>query len=146
MKMENTSWVFSPSEAKFYFTGLHDLYEKNDNWPADAVAVTADVRTQFNTPPEGKVLGAADGMPVWVDVPPPTAEQLIAQAEQQKTALRQSADAEIAWRQDAVDAGIATAEETAALADWKKYRVLLMRINTATPDIEWPSPPDARGS
>lgn len=74
--------------------------------------------------------------------PPPTHEQLIAQAEQQKTALRQTADAEIAWRQDAVDAGIATADEAAALAEWKKYRVLLMRIDTSTaPDIEWPTPP-----
>ncbi|EKK4595233.1 tail fiber assembly protein, partial [Escherichia coli] len=46
------------------------------------------------------------------------------------------------WRQDAVDAGIATDEETSILTEWKKYRVLLMRVDTSTaPDIEWPTPP-----
>lgn len=63
-------------------------------------------------------------------------------AEKKRSALRGSADTEIAWRQDAVDAEIATPEEAAALSEWKKYRVLLMRINTDTaPDIEWPTQP-----
>ncbi|HCT7774406.1 tail fiber assembly protein [Klebsiella pneumoniae] len=61
---------------------------------------------------------------------------------QQKSALKVAADAEIAWRQDAVDAGIATAEEADALAEWKKYRVLLMRVDTSkAPDILWPPQP-----
>ncbi|HCX4521976.1 TPA: tail fiber assembly protein [Escherichia coli] len=60
-------------------------------------------------------------------------------AEDRKLSLKAQADSEIAWRQDAVDAGIATDEETAALAEWKKYRVLLMRVDTADP--EWPTPP-----
>ncbi|ALR75852.1 tail fiber assembly protein [[Enterobacter] lignolyticus] len=67
----------------------------------------------------------------------------VAAAEQQKAALRQSADAEIDWRQDAVGAGIATEEETAALTDWKKYRVQLMRVDTSkAPDIVWPPVPE----
>ena len=60
-------------------------------------------------------------------------------AEQIKKTLRSIADTEIAWLQDAVDAGIATAEETAALSEWKKYRVLLMRVDSAKP--VWPKPP-----
>ncbi|TWY29791.1 tail fiber assembly protein [Serratia marcescens] len=59
-----------------------------------------------------------------------------------KVHLRAQADSEIDRRQDAVDAGIATAEETAALAEWKKYRVKLMRIDTSkAPDIAWPVQP-----
>ncbi|MBJ9238943.1 tail fiber assembly protein [Citrobacter braakii] len=55
---------------------------------------------------------------------------------------RSIADAEISWRQDAVDAGIATKEETAALTEWKKYRVLLMRVDTSlAPNIDWPEVP-----
>ncbi|TXU80301.1 tail fiber assembly protein, partial [Enterobacter roggenkampii] len=46
---------------------------------------------------------------------------------------------EISWRQDAVDAGIATDEETAALVEWKQYRVLLMRVDITKP--VWPTPP-----
>ena len=74
--------------------------------------------------------------------PAPNQEQLIAQAVSRKNQLRSVADDEIAWLQDAVDAGIGTDEETALLAAWKTYRVQLMRVKTdAAPDIEWPTPP-----
>ncbi|EOW5816359.1 tail fiber assembly protein [Escherichia coli H37] len=59
--------------------------------------------------------------------------------EQQKTVLRARADNEIAWRQYAVDTGIATDSETNQLAEWEKYRVLLMRVDPAKP--EWPPLP-----
>ncbi|WP_139245289.1 tail fiber assembly protein, partial [Escherichia coli] len=73
-----------------------------------------------------------------------TEEEIIALAEAEKSRLRASADSEIEWRQDAVDAGIATEEETVSLAEWKKYRVLLMRVDTADPD--WPTPPATQAS
>lgn len=64
----------------------------------------------------------------------------VAEAERQKVALRAIADAQIEWRKDAVDAGEATREEEAELAAWRKYRVLLMRVDTSkAPDIEWPT-------
>ena len=65
----------------------------------------------------------------------------VAAAEQKKSALRAATDAEIAWRQDAVDAGLVAEEETAALTEWKKYRVQLMRVNPEKP--EWPPLPGA---
>lgn len=44
--------------------------------------------------------------------------------------------------QDAVDISMATDEETARLAEWKKYRVMLSRIDiNNAPDIEWPEKP-----
>ncbi|GJK12962.1 phage tail fiber protein [Enterobacter cloacae] len=67
-----------------------------------------------------------------------------ADAENMRSALRSTADTEISWRQDAVDAGIATDEETAALSEWKKYRIMLMRVNTAKP--LWPMPPGGQAS
>ncbi|HEP0146020.1 TPA: tail fiber assembly protein, partial [Escherichia coli] len=81
----------------------------------------------------------------WVDEPPLSPEQKISDAENMKATFRAKADSEISWRQDAVDAGIATDEETSILTQWKKYRVLLMRVDTSTaPDIEWPTPPAAQ--
>ncbi|UMS00139.1 phage tail protein [Escherichia coli] len=45
--------------------------------------------------------------------------------------------------QDAVDLGIVAAEETSLLVVWKKYQVLLNRVDTSTaPDIEWPVIPE----
>ncbi|EPT4025516.1 tail fiber assembly protein [Enterobacter roggenkampii] len=121
----------------------------DDTWPASAVLMTEEETSTYwkQTPPVGKLLGVEDDHPAWVNLPAPTPEQLTALADQQKAALRQTADAEIAWRQDAVDAGIATADEAAALAGWKKYRVLLMRVDTSkAPAIEWPTPPDVQAS
>ena len=61
-------------------------------------------------------------------------------AEAQRASLLATANNEIAWRQDAVDADIATDEEKSALSAWRKYRVLLMRVDTAAP--VWPTVPE----
>jgi hypothetical protein len=45
----------------------------------------------------------------------------------------------IAMLQDAVELGMATEEENSSLADWKRYRVLLNRVNPNEPD--WPPKP-----
>ncbi|EFB4401798.1 tail fiber assembly protein [Escherichia coli] len=67
----------------------------------------------------------------------------IREAEETKNSLMQVASEHIAPLQDAVDLEIATEEETLLLEAWKKYRVLLNRVNTTTaPDIEWPEEPD----
>lgn len=67
---------------------------------------------------------------------------LIGQAEADKKQRKLAADNEIDWRQYAVSKGIATEEESAALAEWSLYRVRLMRVDTSkAPDIEWPTPP-----
>lgn len=60
-----------------------------------------------------------------------------------KSKLKINADSEISWRQDAVDGAYAEANEVTELAGWKRYRVLLMRIDTSkAPDIEWPVSPE----
>lgn len=114
---------------------------------SDAIPVVDDVFNEFGlgVPPAGKTrIVGNDSLPAWGDLPAPTPEDVTAMAEQQKAALRAAADAEISWRQDAVDAGIATAEEAAALIEWKKYRVLLMRVDTVKP--VWPTPPGEKAS
>lgn len=74
--------------------------------------------------------------------PPVSKEQLIAEAEQQKQSLLAEANNAIAPLQDAVDLDMATDEEVAQLTAWKKYRVLLNRVDTSTaPDINWPEKP-----
>ncbi len=66
----------------------------------------------------------------------------IREAEETKNSLMQVASEHIAPLQDAADLEIATEEETSLLEAWKKYRVLLNRVDTSTaPDIEWPAIP-----
>ncbi|HEA9994955.1 TPA: tail fiber assembly protein [Yersinia enterocolitica] len=110
----------------------------------DLVEAREDILPFYGKEPIGKIRGVSDGgIPIWVDIPAATEEELIAGANAEKSRLKAIADSEIEWRQDAVDAGIATDEETALLTNWKAYRVQLMRIKTDTaPDIEWPVAPE----
>ena len=65
-----------------------------------------------------------------------------ADAEIQKQALMAEASAEIAPLQYAVDLGMATPEEKLSLNEWKKYMVMLNRVDTSTaPGITWPVKP-----
>ncbi|EHC2022051.1 tail fiber assembly protein [Escherichia coli] len=66
----------------------------------------------------------------------------IREAEETKNSLMQVASEHIAPLQDAADLEIATEEEISLLEAWKKYRVLLNRVDTSTAqDIEWPALP-----
>ncbi|HCL8255237.1 MULTISPECIES: tail assembly chaperone [Enterobacteriaceae] len=133
-------YVFSAKKNAFFPVELKSSYQKAGEWPNDGIEIEDSVATEFmQEPPEGKYRNVIAGMPAWVDIPPPTQEELSAVAELRKANLRMRADSEINWRQDAVDAGVATEEETAALSEWKKYRVLLMRVDTEKP--VWPTTP-----
>ncbi|EEJ2566847.1 MULTISPECIES: tail fiber assembly protein [Enterobacteriaceae] len=138
-------YVFSAKKNAFFPVELKSSYQKAGEWPNDGIEIEDSVATEFmQEPPEGKYRNVIAGMPAWVDIPPPTQEELSAVAELKKANLRMRADSEINWRQDAVDAGVATEEETAALSEWKRYRVLLMRVDTEKP--VWPTTPGEEAS
>ncbi|QZN96400.1 tail fiber assembly protein [Symbiopectobacterium purcellii] len=72
--------------------------------------------------------------------------------EAQATAARKAAEQELASRKAtavsrineltyAINLDIATDEEKAALTEWKKYAVLLSRVDVNAADIEWPEQP-----
>lgn len=82
--------------------------------------------------------------------PPPTEEEIANQKEAAvasnvaaKDALIAEASLRVGVLQDAVDLDMATDEETAALPLWKKYRVLLSRVEAETAEvINWPVKPE----
>ncbi|HEB2006329.1 TPA: tail fiber assembly protein [Yersinia enterocolitica] len=110
----------------------------------DLVEAREDILPFYGKAPTGKIRGVRDnGMPAWVDLPPPTHEELIAKANAKKSQLKAIADSEIEWRQDAVEEGNPSEKEIADLAAWRKYRVALMRIDTSkVPDITWQQLPE----
>ncbi|MQL46657.1 tail fiber assembly protein [Photorhabdus khanii] len=64
------------------------------------------------------------------------------EAKQKQAALLQQANETLSLLQDSVDLEVATDSEKAALLEWKKYRVLLTRVDTSqAPDVEWPEAP-----
>ena len=64
-------------------------------------------------------------------------------ATSQKKQLLSEANEQISYLQDAVDAEIATEQEIQLLAEWKKYRVLINRIDVnQAPNINYPAKPE----
>ncbi|EAM8770233.1 tail fiber assembly protein [Salmonella enterica] len=76
---------------------------------------------------------------VWVNDEAAEAAARLREAEGTKNRLLQIASEKIAPLQDAVDLGIATDDEKAQLDEWKKYRVLVNRVDTTNP--VWPEQP-----
>ncbi|WP_425342549.1 tail fiber assembly protein [Kosakonia sacchari] len=60
-----------------------------------------------------------------------------------KSTLMTIASNAIAPLQDAVELGIATDDETRRYNEWRKYRVLLSRMDIALESPKWPDVPSA---
>ncbi|EKD3593632.1 tail fiber assembly protein [Salmonella enterica] len=79
----------------------------------------------------------------WVNDEAAETAARLREAEGTKSRLLQMASEKIAPLQDAVDLGLATDDEKAQLDEWKKYRVLVNRVDTSTaPKIDWPKKPE----
>ncbi|MGJ3447400.1 tail fiber assembly protein [Enterobacter sp. PTB] len=132
---------YSAASNSFYPDELKEDYEANGSWPADALEIS-DAEHQ------SLLEGASSGMLLQPDENgKPSLREPAIDYVQQATGEQRSLIAEakdiIAPLQDAVDLGIETDEEREQLTAWKKYRVLLGRVNPEyAPDITWPEPPD----
>lgn len=135
---------FSATTLWFYDNSDKEKYAAGIGWPDDATRISDEEWKQYSQPaPAGLRLGASDaGRPEWQEIPPPTAAQIIASAEAKKAALRAEADAVIMPLDDAVSLGIATDDETDRYNRWRRYRVLLNRVDTGHGlSISWPDKP-----
>lgn len=72
----------------------------------------------------------------------PTKEQVIANNEATIKSLTQEATLEIDTLQDAVDLDMAEEGDADKLKKWRKYRVLLSRVDTSVENMELPKKPD----
>ena len=64
------------------------------------------------------------------------------QASIKKNQFLAEAASQLSYLQDAIDSQIATEQEAQLLVEWKKYRVLVNRIDIElAPNIEWPNQP-----
>lgn len=136
-----TNYLYSAKNNAFFPTSFIDAY--SDFNLSDAVEVEDSVYLEFINPPAGKIrIAGGDGLPAWSDIPPLTHEQLVAEAEAKKQYLLSEAADAIAPLQDAVDLDMVTPEEESALKEWKKYRVMLNRVDTSPGvGVVWPTRP-----
>lgn len=142
-----TKYQFSATDNSFYASAELHLYEAAGTCPTDLLPVSEETFVEFavEAPPEGKTRGIGDdGMPTWVDIPAVPEDELRARNEANRTYLMRVAGERIAPLEDAVELGLATDEESAALVAWKRYRVELRRVEEQPRyplEVVWPSEP-----
>lgn len=142
-----SKYQFSAKDNSFYASAELPLYELAGTCPSDLVPVAEEVFVEFavDLPPEGKTRGVgADGMPAWIDAPAVSDDELRMRNEANRTYLMRLAGERIAPLEDAVDLGVATDKEVALLAEWKRYRVDLRRMEEQPGyplEVVWPSEP-----
>ncbi|WP_140918646.1 tail fiber assembly protein [Limnobaculum xujianqingii] len=135
---------YSKTTNAFYLFDSKENYETAGTWPDDAINISLDIFNEFSgTPPDGKRrIAGRDGLPAWGDIPPLTYEQVMEIANAERTEKLAEASVIITPLQDAIDLDMATDEEKRLYNEWRKYRVLLNRIDASKyPDIEWPPLP-----
>lgn len=113
-------------------------------WDGEAEWVPPDGTTAIKVGDSGAGIGCTykDGVFTPPAAPEVPNDELVVQAEQQKANLISEANQAISILQDAVDLDMATDEEKEQLTAWKKYRVLLSRIDVSATEVEdWPIPP-----
>lgn len=140
--------MYAYANNSFYPFSMREVYEASDSWPIKYIEVGEFVFTEFSaSPPVGKIRGTGDnGMPAWVDIPPPTQEELIAQAEREKQHRIDTANEFMNAKQWPGKAAIGRlkGDELAQYNLWLDYLDALEAVDTSrAPDIKWPVPPEA---
>ncbi|HII0646834.1 TPA: tail fiber assembly protein [Salmonella enterica subsp. enterica serovar Yopougon] len=140
--------MYAYANNSFYPFSMREVYEASDSWPTEYIEVGESVFTEFSaSPPVGKIRGTGDnGMPAWVDIPPPTQEELIAQAEREKQHRIDTANEFMNAKQWPGKAAIGRlkGEELVQYNLWLDYLDALEAVDTSrAPDINWPVPPEA---
>ncbi|STB14303.1 phage tail fiber assembly protein [Citrobacter freundii] len=125
---------------------LKPEYEAQGLWPEDGVDVSEAVSDEFTgQPPEAKTMGVGeDGMPAWVDIPPPSHDELVAQAGAEKQARIDQANEYMNSKQWPGKAAMGRLKdsEKAQYNAWLDYLDELEAVDTSkAPEIAWPSPP-----
>lgn len=134
-------------QAAFDETGVLVAFYDTDVSPAPDDVQVVDISDDQWTAllaaqSSGKILvRGEDGMPVAVDPPPPSADELKAVNSMTRDALLAAAALAIAPLQDAVDLDEATDAEVALLKQWKQYRIAVNRIDLTQSTLSWPASP-----
>nr|WP_239043496.1 tail fiber assembly protein [Citrobacter freundii] len=140
-------YLFSPSTLGFYPIEMKSEYLNKGSLPSDVIEVSDSVRNEYNfAPPEGKQLSSSQNMPVWIDIPALTHDELIAEAEREKQQRIDAANDFMNSKQWPGKAAIGRlkGDELVQYNLWLDYLDALEAVKTTSaPDIKWPTPPDS---
>ena len=112
-------------------------------WPENGIDVSDVVSAEFTgQPPAGKMISlGGDGMPAWVDLPPPSHQELVEQAEKEKQARIDHANEYMNSKQWPGKAAIGCLKDTEKVqyVTWLDYLDALEAVDTSSAlYISWP--------
>ncbi|MGO3910406.1 tail fiber assembly protein [Huaxiibacter chinensis] len=141
------TYMYSAETNAFYPLSMQADYEKAGSWPEDGIEVSEDVFSEFTSMSHADKHRepGPDGLPMWVDNPAPTQEELVAIAEAEKRRLISMANANINVKQWPGKAAIGRlkGDELTQYNLWLDYLDSLQAVDTSlAPDINWPDPPE----
>lgn len=95
--------------------------------------------------PDGDYIAEDNGE--WIPKPPPSQEELISLAQDEKDKKLANAHGKISFWQAELQLGIISDSDKAELIRWMNYIKALNVVDVSTaPDIDWPMSPDEEGS
>ena len=103
----------------------------------DVVAKLVDITGWEPQPSQGWLIDGGQAQPPQLESTP-SDEALAAGIRVRRDALLEQANLRVAPLQDALDLGVATAEESNTLMNWKAYRVALLRVDNPVYQPEFP--------
>lgn len=136
LSQETLKISFNPDTKEI----IHFSYDASAIFPINQIVVEVapeNVPDEFTAAGEKALGGAFIFVDGEITASPVDYE---AEAQRNKLELLTQANNVIATLQDAVELDMATEEETANLHEWKKYRVLLSRVDVKKP--VWPPLPE----
>ena len=141
------NYIFSPSKNAFYPFELKTSYEATDSWPEDGVDVEDSIFIEFTgIPPEGMMRGVGgDNMPLWIEQPEPTQDELIAAADAEKQDRIDRANVYMNGKQWPGKAAMGRLKDSEKIQYnlWLDYLDALEAVDTSSaPDINWPESPE----
>lgn len=132
--LDNSGWEMVPD--------VRGTWHDADGQQVHIADLDADVSALTRAAPPDATYVLVKGK--WKQCPDKAASAKKAEMDMAVAAGMAEANQHIAVLQDAVDLAMATAEEEAALNEWKRYRVLLSRLQADAkyPDVKLPQRPD----
>ena len=137
-------YFYDVSTNAFYPIAMKEIYESNGMNFDNAKEVDEELFIEYSgEPPKGKIrIAGEDGFPDWGDIPPPTKDELIANANQKKISLIADAQGKISIWQTELTLGLISDEDKNSLVSWLKYIKAVQNVDISkAPDLIWPNHP-----
>lgn len=148
--MQNNHYYYSASTNSFYPIFLKSEYEKAGTLPTDLIEVNDDIFDEFSQNKDGFYRSSDEnGYPIWIEIPPPTQQELDQKKEAENTAFlafeSERTEDEIKIYERMRDRNRADADDLAMLELLEDYSIDLKKVTKQEGwplEVEWPIAPE----